>query len=325
MTDHGIPSVTTLIEHLDGGAPALYNVGGQVGATIDVDPATASVGLRIPWDGIDVPDFTSYDHLATSVVKVAEEPWAELRLSGRPVISDGYRLLLAVLVRIQQDGKSFSEAVRVTVGQFDALLDEIHGPGREKEIGLWGELAMLNALFAQHGAASAIDWWQGPSRGEHDFTLPEGDLEVKTTSSERRIHWFSDPRQLNPTLGRPLWVVSIQVTKSAGAGARTLPEFVAEVQTQIPSSHSDLFLAALAEVGWSEEAIPLLQSRWRVRSQPAVFEVTNEFPAVTEARLAETGVPVERVVDLRQRISLDGLPEASVNPIQDLRFDRSTG
>ena len=64
----------------------MYKVDDSVDATIDVDPATESIGVRVAWDGIEVPDLTAFDHLSCAVVIVAGSPRAEIR-----VPSDGFQ------------------------------------------------------------------------------------------------------------------------------------------------------------------------------------------------------------------------------------------
>jgi hypothetical protein len=308
------------MEHLTGGAPALYPLDGVPRATIDVDPPTNSVGVRVEWDGIDVPELAEYDHISCSVVLVAGAPWAEMRVSGRELIPDGYRLLLAVLDRVLNEGHSFADSVAETLERFDAVLDEIHGLSLERELGLWGELAVLKALLLSSDAATTLEAWKGPYGGEHDFTLPGGDLEVKTTSMEKRVHWFSDPSQLRPTIGRRLWILSIQVTPSSGEGAKTLAQSVGEVRARFTSSLGGALEDALSASGWHDGRDALYRRRWRLRTLPVGFEVTDSFPAVTTTMLESNAFPVERLVELRQRIDLDGLATSADSPAGTLEF-----
>ena len=43
----------------------------------------------------------------------------------------------------------------------------------------------------------------GPQAEEHDFALPDGDIEVKTTRTDRRVHVIHGAGQLTPAPGRP--------------------------------------------------------------------------------------------------------------------------
>ena len=324
MSERAYPSVETLLEHLAGGAPALFNVEGSPEATIDVDPVTDSLGVRVAWDGIEVPRLAGYDRLSCSVVVVAGTPWAEMRVLGRSLIPDGYRLLLAVLERVLDDGLDFSSAVSRTLERFDSVLDEVHALGQDHELGLWGELTVLLKLIEKTNSAEAVGNWQGPSGGEHDFTLPTGDVEIKTTSMERRIHWFGDTRQLQPTLGRQLWVVSIQVTPSAGEGAQTLPELVQTSRDLVEPHVRDALEAGLAANGWHDARDDLYLKHWRLRTAPVAFEVTESFPGLTERFLAASGFPAQHIVQLRQQLDLDDWPTSTTSPLGAVDFEGRT-
>lgn len=52
----------------------------------------------------------------------------------------------------------------------------------EQQTGLFGELLMLETLGCSgYGWAAAVNAWQGPLNGLHDFVLPGGAIECKTT------------------------------------------------------------------------------------------------------------------------------------------------
>ncbi len=58
----------------------------------------------------------------------------------------------------------------------------------EAETGLYGELVVLRALAgAGISAACAVDSWQGPLNGLHDFSASSGAIEVKTTVSVTHV------------------------------------------------------------------------------------------------------------------------------------------
>ena len=47
------------------------------------------------------------------------------------------------------------------------------------------------------GGTRAIAAWRGPNGDEHDFDIGSGDLEVKATLSEKRVHWMDRSASLN--------------------------------------------------------------------------------------------------------------------------------
>ena len=63
--------------------------------------------------------------------------------------------------------------------------------------------------------------------------MSEADLEVKTTTGERREHWISTTTQLVPTGDRPLYLLSIQLTAAALDAGHTLPSLIASARSTL--------------------------------------------------------------------------------------------
>ena len=84
------------------------------------------------------------------------------------------------------------------------------------QIGLFGELLVLNTLMLPSIGAAAIDQWSGPEFERHDFVGGRLYLEVKTTRRSRAEHEISRLDQLSVPDGRRLLFVSVQVEQSVG-------------------------------------------------------------------------------------------------------------
>jgi hypothetical protein len=164
------------------------------------------------------------------------------------------------------------------------------------------------SLAAVVDAEVAVGAWRGPDREEHDFGLAEIDLEVKTTISEKRSHWINSLSQLAPSPGRPLFVLSIQLTTVGSEPGLSLPQIVAGARA-LPAAPMAQLNDRLDSAGYQDRHADLYLTRWRFRSEPAFFAVDGRFPALTLARIA-SGVPsTERIEDVRYRIGLDGLSD----------------
>ena len=156
--------------------------------------------------------------------------------------------------------------------------------------------------------------WRGPAREEHDFDIGADDVEVKSTTSENRHHWIGDINQLKPTLGRRLWLTSIQLTGAVGGG-HSLPDLIDAIRAITPHASSAQELhRKLDAAGWRDETAPLYMRRFRLRCPPAVFEVNTTFPALTPTLLTAAGVDCGRFVRVKYMINLDGLPAALAPP-----------
>ncbi len=139
------------------------------------------------------------------VVHISGSRHVQLEVKDPDLFTDAYPVLCAVADRVQLDGQTIGTAISSTLRQLGHLLRAEDALSREAETGLVGELALLTGMIGVYGPADAVKTWRGGHGEEHDFGLPGVDLEVKTTISERRVHWVSSLTQLVPTGDRPLF------------------------------------------------------------------------------------------------------------------------
>src|SRR5664279_2961784 len=92
-------------------------------------------------------------------------------------------------------------------------------------------------------------------------------------------------QQLDHLRGVPLWLISIQMTRSSGSGGRTLTQHVHTVRTL----SGDAVIGIddrLAAVGWNDDDCNLFTTVWTLRNTPRCYEVDESFPALTQERVA---------------------------------------
>ncbi|NUK56806.1 PD-(D/E)XK motif protein [Streptomyces lunaelactis] len=245
---------------------------------------------------------------------------ARIRTTQTALVRDFHDLLNAVADRIVTHDRTLDQAFGETVRAWSALLDRPRGLGAEKRIGLIGELSAVASIAHAHDWATALESWKGPDGEEHDFGLPGFDMEVKTTASEQPRHTIHGLGQLTPTGDRPLWLLSLQVTRG-GTDGRTLADCVqavrAEVAEQAPAS-VDRFDRKLAAAGWDPELPD--DERWRLRTGPVALLVDDQLP-----RLDAECVPAQfrdRVRDVTYTLDVSGLAQSSEPPsvLADLRI-----
>ncbi len=92
---------------------------------------------------------------------------------------------------------------------FSALVN----PPKKKIQGLWAELLVIEQ--SSHPEVLINAWHSSPS-SKYDFTMGRDKIEVKSTSSEDRIHKFSLD-QLNPTVNSRLLIASCIIRESGKA------------------------------------------------------------------------------------------------------------
>src|SRR5262249_28341141 len=149
--------------------------------------------------------------------------------------------------------------------------------------------------------------WMGPNAGEHDFSLERHDIEVKTTTQERRIHTVQSSTQLEPSPGRLLFLLSLQITAGGLAGT-TLAEAVAQVRRSIPAPLEEELVEKLASCGWQSEHDTFYETRFLFRTSPILITIDGSFPRISADRLALLDPDVRtRISNLSYDVNVDGL------------------
>ena len=231
-----------LLEYLNAGAPAIVRIPGTPNCDLAIDPAELRIALRGPWPAAaDIPDLTGYRRLDTRVGTGASGDWVEFAATGRDILREAYPVLVAVADRVQLRGEGMGTAIQHVLNSYRELLSSLGRLSEHQELGLHGELIVLEHLIGSVGEHTAVDSWRGPIREEHDFGLDSYDIEVKTTLSEDRSHRISSLTQLQPSPDRNLWLVSVQLTTS-GIGGTTLPQLIERIMNHLsdPASRDPL-------------------------------------------------------------------------------------
>ncbi len=180
-------------------------------------------------------------------------------------------------------------------------------------MGLFGELTVVDCLVSTLNGTRAIAAWRGPNGDEHDFDLGSGDLEVKSTLAEQRVHWIGSLGQLEPSPDRPLWLLSIQLTTGL-ADALTIADLVAKLRSRLAGADLETFEKKLYGAGWRDNYRATMRRRFRMRSRPLILLVDTAFPALTHDRMAAAGISLARLRQLAYSIDVAGLNEEPCPP-----------
>lgn len=307
MTDRtgGHPSVftpETLAAYMASSVPSEQRIGDTPPCVLGIDPVRRELTLRTPATGSDV-DVSPYRIIHADLFEeLGEETvWFRLTIDARGIEYEAYSLLWSVADQLQR-GEEMERALRVALESYHDLLARAPRLSEDQEIGLFGELIALERAIGNLGETAALAAWLGPQSEEHDFVLPEGDVEVKTTRTERRIHVIHGADQLTPKPGRPLYLMSIQVTRAgASAEGRTLPEAIETLRGRLQRGRT-AFDNRLESLGWSDHrAESLYTVRFLLRSEPVFYVVDDSFPAITTDGLARilARPDLVRLVDYR--------------------------
>lgn len=270
---------TTLDELWNNGAPMVLPIQGEPACRLQLDPKNSLIALVTLYETPE-PDVAKLKNVGFNAVSAGEDELAELTVRVEGSVHGAYGLLATIADELQIEKMPLAAAVAAGVSRHRNVFASRGAMTTEKEIGLLGELLFLEFLIHQIGAGPAISAWQGPLSEEHDFTFDSVHVEVKSTSSERRRHIINGLDQLVPLRGVPLSLLSIQFTRTAPAGGRTLPQVVAYVR-KIAGGHQVAVDAMLSSFGWLDEDADLYPTFWALRSQPRAYDVKGDFPAMT--------------------------------------------
>jgi len=276
-------SRAALDEYLDHSSPSVLTIPGEPTCRLVVDPEQRRIALMTPHDGRPTPAL-DLEYVQLRILHVDGKHWYELSIEYTLHPHESYLLISDIADLLQQEGLPFETAVVSAVATFEQILAHSRSLSREKQIGLFGELLFLLTCIRATTVTEGIAAWTGFAPNEHDFVLPAGAFEIKTTTTEARRHRISGLEQLRPLPDSPLWLVSIQLTAATPATGRTLSDVVDEARTL--TSDDPGLARSLARAGWRDRDRDTYRTPYRLRSIPAAYLVDHSFPALTRQSIA---------------------------------------
>ncbi|MCG2620858.1 PD-(D/E)XK motif protein [Arthrobacter sp. I2-34] len=301
----------TLNHFLSLPTPTLHVVGDSPHCELLIDPPAHQMSLLMP-DDRSRPTATPLRHIDVTLEESSKPTRLIITAASNVAPGATYGLLHTVAVGLQ-NGLNVADALEHAVKAFKELIQSHTKLSVDQQVGLVGELLVLDRLVSTIGPDDAVAAWLGPLTEQHDFALGDIDVEVKTTTSEKRKHVISGIGQLAPNPGRELWLVSLQLTRAGGAPGWTLPETVERVMRSV-HEHAQAVNQKLEGLGWYRGDSDLYPDRWMWRSDPKAYVVDEKFPALTTARLSAAVPRLELISDLHYRIDVSGLIPGTPHP-----------
>mgnify|MGYP003382020640 CR=1 FL=1 len=294
----------TLEKYFRSGTVTTHYVNESPEIIITIDSPGQKISVLTRRNGM-VLDTATFRRVTTGIEARNGEEWARMTFDASGMYSETYGLVLSV-VQAMRGGATFAAASSAAMTNMKALLAAKPRISEERQIGLFGELLLFRALLNDYDEYSVIDWWLGPLTEERDYAFPAFDAEVKTTLGESRTHVIHGAGQLEPSPGRSLWLVSVQITRAGGDpnGVR-LPGLISEIRERLTGTR-DRFVGHLVSVGWDDEDAAIYPTAYVLRTTPAAFLVDDDFPAVTPGRLRSMVPHFDLVSDVTYRVDVSG-------------------
>lgn len=299
-----------LQERMDLSAPFIQPVPGEHSAHFFYEPSRQELGVRILVDSPELPIVQPVS-VRIGIQDIERRLFLEITSSDDLLLREFYDFCCEVVDEVQNNGTSPSRAVDAEWGAWVRLLDREAILSREKQIGLIGELWFFQFLTKTYGFDFSLDSWHRDNSSEHDFCCTNFDVEVKSTTSEQRIHLISSMHQLEASSGRDLFLLSIQLTPSArsAAGSMSLSSVVNSLlQSDLSTEQKKAFKQRLEFAGWKEEHSRHYTQTYLLRTNPAVIRVDDLCPRITYQDLLKIeNFQIDRIKSVTYRIDVSGL------------------
>lgn len=295
-------SLANLDAFWESGHPAALPIVGIPACKLLINPAARTITLVTPFTPPE-PDVARWRNIDFRITRAYGGDDAELTISIRDNLHGAYGLVTSIADQLQLDGEPLAAAVAIAIQSHQDLFTGRSALSQDKELGLYGELLVLEYLIGEIGPAAAIATWQGPLHEEHDCVFDDVHLEVKSTASEHRQHVIHGFTQLVPLRGVPLSLLSVQLTRSHPASSRSLTQVIKSVRA-MAGGHRPALDRALDATGWRDEDADLYRTSWTKRSQPRAYRIDDRFPALTRERLERVVPNLRAVSDPSYRIDV---------------------
>lgn len=275
------------------------------------DGSTKTIGLWVQSKSPTViPDSAT---LLTAIsIKVVERyglSFLEIRSTSPPINREFYLFANAIADRILETGLPTDEAVALELACFSALFEQKRILSIERQIGLLGELMILERLLSVDGP-DAIEAWIGPQGEPHDFRIATNEIEVKTSVGNRRVHTINNLTQLIASPACSLFIMSILLGAPGTDSGFSLAgkiDWINDFLAQSPHRQSQ-FKLGLESAGYVQTDHAHYVRRFGLRRPLAIVPVDSQFPSITSSVLSTLlGKEAYRVDRLFYDINIEGL------------------
>ncbi|MGI8729272.1 MAG: PD-(D/E)XK motif protein [Solirubrobacteraceae bacterium] len=311
-TPDRLPTWSRIQDILREGAPQAIVLDGHPAVQLVVDGEHGVLSLRCetPAD-VSIEEFDNLDQLEVSESVADDTRWLEIRTHHSDLFPFFVAFAGTVADDIQLEGMSVRTALQRSLRLFRRLVRDVPLLAPERQLGLLGELWVLERLVRSRGAA-AMKSWLGPDAEAHDFRFDDIELEVKTTRRQQRRHTINGLDQLDRSPGAELFIVSLQFASAgpADAGA-SLAEAIGDLRRLLASLDQDAaaFDAVLID---RFDLLPHTEHRYadrlKLRTEPRLIRVEDRTPRLLRSDvLAAAHDDMQRVVDADYTLDCEGL------------------
>jgi hypothetical protein len=303
-----------LERHIGTGKPILLPMGGTRAVLIGFDPSGARLFLRMPLDNDAQVPASPYAELRVEARTDGRDTVLEIYTASSHLFKEFHRLAGLRTEEFERGGQTAVGALSAVVKRWRELTTKRGLLSAEEQLGLVGELAVLEGLSRRHGP-SVVSSWTGrmPSFPErHDFRVGQVDLEVKATRMSRRQHIIHGLRQLKPSSGYRLFLISLRFESAGMGNGASLCDRVRIVRKTLSGNRAarEEFETKLRAADYSDLDEAHYQERLILADPPVIIAVDEKCPRLIPETVRDA-IGLERANrigdDVTYRIDVEGL------------------
>jgi hypothetical protein len=142
----------------------------------------------------------------------------------------------------------------------------------QQQRGLYAELIVLENLILSEGD-DAVQMWQGPTGGLHDFVLGSRLIEVKAQGKISKIISVSSIDQLQPQTDLDLYLCCLTISRTEDGA--TLENLVRRIYDSIPTEVQSIFVKKLESVNYKLADGEFYPAKYEV-TQRGIMKINEE-------------------------------------------------
>lgn len=209
-----------------------------------------------------------------------------------------YAESLVQIVEANPTLEQFADALQSLVDIF-SMLDQ--APVKSVQ-GLWAELFMINK---GQDSKTLLSFWHARPEEKFDFNSGTEKIEVKSSSSLERVHYFSSD-QLNPSTGSRALIASILVRQSSdGWSTQQLINSIAAKAEGDLSLISKLNLIIVRTLGTSLEGSIDITFDYAMANESIQLYSTDDIPKISDAHIPKGVTEVRFKSSLKPAKAID--------------------
>jgi hypothetical protein len=306
---------------LRAGLPFVVPVGGTNGVQLLYDGHADRMMIRVPSGDNETSPRLPFTHLKIHQEEVLGQRYLCVVTEGLGDLRPFHQLAVLCATVLEAGGVRASQAIAKALQSWVDLLKRRPLLSDDAQLGLRGELALLDALVKTRGSV-AVEAWTAYNRtisGRHDFRLDATEVEVKSTRQRERRHRISSLQQLKSSPGFSLYVLSLQFEQSGLGHGLTLKDAVHRLRSALSadSDRKQKFENFLALALYRDLDEDFYDETLTLASQPCLVAVDSAIPLFSRENLVDIFPPesLQRLISVNYEVDFGGLGVVAGDPI----------